>query len=357
MANVTQRLSTALPDLYALESIVPEHLKGNTRFLEFIEAYLQWQQASIYSPGNIINTLSTTKDIDLVADEFLNYIQKEIAGPIPNIIGLDKRKLYKQVTDIYLSKGSLPSFESLFNLLYADPIELYFPRVDMLKPSDGNWDNVSHRYLDNNGFCSDRKKIQDSYYYQDYSYVIKTSKTVEVWKDIITKILHPAGFIFFGQIKVISIALKQVLKMPKEQRGRTASSPPYVPIIADSVAMRSRIAYEYRTMLGSTIGGPYVSRARRPLGPTHAHFDEYKFLINDYNNLYSELIVGDVVEGLKSSRVPDALPANLDSGYRTSTILFANFTYIQPADLTSNAYNDLMDLEEPDDIVIEFDLQ
>ena len=212
MPNVTQRLSTSLPDLYALDSIIPEHLKGNTRFLEFIEAYLEWQQNGIYSPGNIINTLSTTKDIDLVADEFLHYIQREVAGPIPNILGVDKRKLYKQVADIYLSKGSLPSFESLFNLLYADPIELYFPRVDMLKPSDGNWDNIAHRYLDNNGFCSDRKKIQDSYYYQDYSYVIKTSKTFELWKDIVTKILHPAGFIFFGQIKVISFALKQALK-------------------------------------------------------------------------------------------------------------------------------------------------
>ena len=357
MYSVIQTLSTDRANLYTLDSIIPEHLKGNSRFIDFIEAYLQWQQTTVYSPSTIINTLSITKDVDLVADEFLHYIQREIAGPIPNVQDIDKRKLYKNITDIYLSKGSLPSFESLFNVLYADPIELYFPRVDMLKPSDGKWDNTTHRYLDNNGFCSDRKKIQDSYFYQDYSYVIKTSKTFEVWKDIVYKLLHPAGFIFFGQINVISFALKQSLKMPMVQPGRAAAGSAWVPIIINSVAMRTSVAYDYRTMLGSTIGGPYISRARRPLGPTHAHFDQYKFIISDYNDLYSELIVGDVVEGLKSSRVPGALPANLDSGYRTSTILFANFTYIQPSDLASNAYNDLMDLEEPDDIIIEFDLQ
>ena len=102
MYSVIQTLSTDRANLYTLDSIIPEHLKGNSRFIDFIEAYLQWQQTTVYSPSTIINTLSITKDVDLVADEFLHYIQREIAGPIPNVQHIDKRKLYKNITDIYL---------------------------------------------------------------------------------------------------------------------------------------------------------------------------------------------------------------------------------------------------------------
>ena len=53
------------------------------------------------------------------------------------------------------------------------------------------------------GFLSDKKFIQDSYYYQKFSYVLKTGKNVSDWKNAFTRLVHPAGFKFFGEIAIL----------------------------------------------------------------------------------------------------------------------------------------------------------
>ena len=53
-----------------------------------------------------------------------------------------------------------------------------------------------------NGFLSDRKFIQDSHYWQKFSYVLKTGANVSKWKNAFTRLVHPAGFIFFGEILI-----------------------------------------------------------------------------------------------------------------------------------------------------------
>ena len=53
-----------------------------------------------------------------------------------------------------------------------------------------------------NGFLSDKKYIQDSYYWQKFSYVLKTGKNIADWKNAFTRLIHPAGFIFFGEILI-----------------------------------------------------------------------------------------------------------------------------------------------------------
>lgn len=50
----------------------------------------------------------------------------------------------------------------------------------------------------------DYKKIQDSYYYQDFSYVIRSGIEITTYKDIVKKIIHPAGLEFFGEIRIVS---------------------------------------------------------------------------------------------------------------------------------------------------------
>jgi hypothetical protein len=54
-----------------------------------------------------------------------------------------------------------------------------------------------------NGFLSDKKYVQDSYYYQQFSYVLKTGKNVADWKNAFTRLIHPAGFKFFGEIAIL----------------------------------------------------------------------------------------------------------------------------------------------------------
>lgn len=350
-----------MPDLYSLDTILPAHLRDNLRFKEFLEAYFEWQQELDTSPANIINRLVDARDIDNIADEFLGYIQREVAMPISNLDTVDRRKLYKHLTDLYLSKGSIPSYEALFNLLFQDQIELYFPRVDVLKLSEGKWDNNASRYLDNNGFLSDRKYIQDSYYYQDYSYVIKTSKTLEYWKDIVTKILHPAGFIFFGQIKIISIASLQKLKMTTQQPGTIAGEAASRPIILDPVTMRMGIAADYIHIRSATADHPFADHAIVAFGPTLLHLEQIKFTLSDAIVAYEDTKIVNTVTipapTLKSNIMPGALRLGLGHGYVDSSTTITAFAAAQPADLSSESYDDYIDLQEPDTIYVELDLQ
>lgn len=51
----------------------------------------------------------------------------------------------------------------------------------------------------------DYKVIQDSYYYQDFSYVIRSGLVFSVYRDSLKSIIHPAGLQTFGEILIKSL--------------------------------------------------------------------------------------------------------------------------------------------------------
>jgi hypothetical protein len=58
-------------------------------------------------------------------------------------------------------------------------------------------------WLDDDGKI-DYKIIQDSYYYQDYSYVIKSGLTFQTYSNTLKSIIHPAGLTYFGEINILN---------------------------------------------------------------------------------------------------------------------------------------------------------
>ncbi len=68
------------------------------------------------------------------------------------------------------------------------------PVISGLGIKDGNWTNDEGKI--------DYKYIQDSRFYQDFSYVIKSGLGYSFYKDSIKKALHPAGLQFFGEILI-----------------------------------------------------------------------------------------------------------------------------------------------------------
>lgn len=58
-------------------------------------------------------------------------------------------------------------------------------------------------FLDNESFLSTNKVLQDSEYYQDYSYVIKAGIGVDRYRDVVMGVLHPAGLKMYGEVNII----------------------------------------------------------------------------------------------------------------------------------------------------------
>ena len=60
------------------------------------------------------------------------------------------------------------------------------------------------KFTGTDGFLSADKYIQDSFYYQLFSYVINSGHTIGKWKDIVKRVAHPAGLALFGNYQLIS---------------------------------------------------------------------------------------------------------------------------------------------------------
>ena len=154
-------------------------------------------------PSNVMSSIEGALDIDQNSLNYLELMQKEIAASIPRNVTVNKRNLYKQILDFYKLRGNSDSIEIFFRLLFNEEVIVERPYDKTLIPSSGNYDTSQNRYLDNRGFLSDRIKLQDSFRFQKFSYLIKTGKNVSDWKDVYDKLVHPAGFIFFGEILIL----------------------------------------------------------------------------------------------------------------------------------------------------------
>lgn len=73
-------------------------------------------------------------------------------------------------------------------------------------------------YSDNRGQLSSNMYIQDSNFYQNYSYVIKTEQNIDRYANIVRQLLHPAGFKMFGNVRIITI-IEAIIGVEQDASG------------------------------------------------------------------------------------------------------------------------------------------
>jgi hypothetical protein len=111
---------------------IPEFIREDyPTFVAFVEAYYEYLQEQGVD-------LSTARDIDKTLDEFVMEFKKELAHNLPQIQG-DERFILSHIKDQYLAKGSESSYKLLFRLLFGKKVELTYPGTQMLRASDGRW--------------------------------------------------------------------------------------------------------------------------------------------------------------------------------------------------------------------------
>ena len=62
----------------------------------------------------------------------------------------------------------------------------------------------SGKYTDTRGFLSWDNKIQDNYFYQEFSYVLQSEKQLDDYERTILDSIHPAGTKLFGEVEITS---------------------------------------------------------------------------------------------------------------------------------------------------------
>ena len=111
---------------------IPEFIREDyPTFVAFVEAYYKYLQDQGVD-------LSAVKDIDQTLEQFVVEFKKELAHNLPAIQG-DERFILTKIKDQYLAKGSESSYKLLFRLLFGKKVELSYPGTQMLRASDGRW--------------------------------------------------------------------------------------------------------------------------------------------------------------------------------------------------------------------------
>ena len=93
------------------------------------------------NPVSTIQDLVNFRDPDKVISNFLSKFRNELLETIPDTLhnGLDKRNLIKNVKSLYRVKGTNKGHEIFFRLLFGEESQTTYPREQMLRVSDGNW--------------------------------------------------------------------------------------------------------------------------------------------------------------------------------------------------------------------------
>lgn len=128
-------------------SQVPEFVRiEHPTFVAFLNAYYEWLETQGAGLRNVMD-LAKVKDIDTTFDEYVSHFKKQYLLDFPETLAVnqqtgvpvEEKTLVKYIKQFYQAKGTEKTYEFLFRVLYDTNVEFYYPKVDILKASDGKW--------------------------------------------------------------------------------------------------------------------------------------------------------------------------------------------------------------------------
>ena len=155
-------------------------------------------------PIQTIQNFLDYADVDKTAYGFLDKVKNSLLNSLSShelAEGLNQRQLIKNIKSLYRSKGTAEGHKILMRILFNEEIEVNFPRENMLRTNSGEWDNVAMQYTNRKNLINEREvRLQDSNFYQDFSYEIEISKSINLWLETLLATTHPAGWRPFSRV-------------------------------------------------------------------------------------------------------------------------------------------------------------
>ena len=159
---------------------------------------------------------------------------------------------------------------------------------------------TSGKFINQDGHISEgSKKIQDSLYYQDYSYVVRVAESINKWRDAIKRAVHPSGFYVTGEVNIqtrLAGGVKQPVGATLSQGlfSGTSDSPIYMrlnTLFNTIFHRRTGVGFKFMSNAGQLDGKTLVSSAVARTGkPVEVHNDYRDTSTNTEKelNLYPE---------------------------------------------------------------------
>ena len=139
----------------ATSTVLSEDLNSNRLFISAQDGFIQDEtitggtsgaRATIsnYKPNPVqnIQDLLNFRDPDKAISNFLTKFRNEFLNTLPETLdgNVSKRKLIKNIKSVYRAKGTARGHEVFFRFLFNLDSEIFYPREQMLRVSDGQFD-------------------------------------------------------------------------------------------------------------------------------------------------------------------------------------------------------------------------
>ena len=122
--------------------------------------------------------------------------EKTLSGTVTNFDSA--RQILSINTDADLEVGNVLSTSGASSTIVSVDTPTITPQVGTIATTTGE-------FLGERGkISSDVMRVQDSFFYQDYSYVVKVGESINTWRNAIKRTVHPAGWAVFGEVSIVS---------------------------------------------------------------------------------------------------------------------------------------------------------
>jgi hypothetical protein len=122
-----------------VENQLPEFIRtDHPNFVALLKKYYEYTERE----GNTVQVgknLYDYMDIDTTKDTLIRYLKDKLIPNFPEETELTTAKIVKAARAFYAKKGTPDSFKFIFRVLYNQEVDVYFPKQDILKASDGKW--------------------------------------------------------------------------------------------------------------------------------------------------------------------------------------------------------------------------
>lgn len=158
-ARIQNRLSVLVPDQ------LPDFIQTEyENFVIFLKAYYEFLEENKQAQ-EILQDITKYSDIDETAEDLVEKFFKNYAADITENTAADSRFVLKKVREIYQRKGTSVAYDILFNILFKETVDFFYPNDYVLRASSGNWRTpyvlrVKQEFLNQNIYDFENTEIE-----------------------------------------------------------------------------------------------------------------------------------------------------------------------------------------------------
>lgn len=122
-----------------VENQLPDFIRAeHPKFVALLKRYYEYLEQTDKTEY-LAKHLIDYSDVDTTRADLVKYFKSKIIPNFPEENELSTAKIIKAAREFYTKKGTPDSFKFLFRVLYKQDIDVYFPKQDVFKASDGKW--------------------------------------------------------------------------------------------------------------------------------------------------------------------------------------------------------------------------